>query len=83
MERYHSYLDAPLRHVYLAGDADAVARAGKKFDELRDFEVHVLEPGDLDMPWQHAADVPGTDLAAALGTAMALYSESTEQQGRT
>ncbi len=33
------------------------------------------------MPWKHAAEVPGTDLAAALGTAMVLYSESTEQQG--
>ena len=30
IERYHSYLDAPLRHVYLAGDADAVARARTK-----------------------------------------------------
>jgi Tfp pilus assembly protein PilN len=33
------------------------------------------------MPWTHVAEVPGTDLAAALGTAMALYSEGTEQQG--
>ena len=49
--------------------------------KLRDFEVHVLEPGDLDMPWQHAAEPPGTDLAAALGTAMALYPESAEAAG--
>ncbi len=81
LERYHSYLDAPVRHVYLAGDADAVAQARSKFRELSNFEVHVLEPVDLDMPWIHAADIPGTDLAATLGTVMALYSESTEQQG--
>ena len=81
VQRYHSYLDAPIHHVYLAGDADAVARARVKFGELPNFDVHVLEPVDLDMPWKHAAEVPGTDLAAALGTAMVLYSESTEQQG--
>src|SRR6476659_9909589 len=78
VQRYHSYLDAPIHHVYLAGDADAVARARKKFGELPNFDVHVLEPVDLDMPWKHAAEIPGTDLAAALGTAMVLYSESTE-----
>src|SRR3954467_10516356 len=81
IQRYHSYLDAPIHHVYLAGDADAVARAQQKFSELPSFDVHVLEPADLDMPWTHAAETPGTDLAAALGTAMVLYSESTEQQG--
>jgi len=81
IERYHSYLEAPLRHVYLAGDADAVARARSKFVKLPDFEVNVLEPGDLDMPWKPAAEQPGTDLAAALGSAMALYSTSGEAEG--
>lgn len=81
LERYHSYLDAPLRHVYLAGDSEAVGRAWKKFEALPDFEVHVLQPGDLEMPWQHAAEVPGTELAATLGTALPLYSETDEQQG--
>src|SRR6476660_2267454 len=81
VQRYHSYLDAPIRHVYLAGDAAAVARAHKKFKELPNFDVHIFEPADIDMNWQHAAEVPGTDLAAALGTAMTLYSETTEQQG--
>src|SRR4051794_39104627 len=81
VQRYHSYLDGPIRHVYLAGDADAVARARLKFVELPNFDVHVFEPADIDMPWKHAAEVPGADLAAALGTAMALYSESTDQQG--
>ena len=74
VRRYHSYLDAPIRHVYLAGDADAVACARQKFGDLPNFDVHVFEPVDLDMPWKHVAQVPGTDLAAALGTAMALYS---------
>ncbi len=81
VQRYHSYLDAPIHHVYLAGDAKAVARARQKFDGLSSFDVRVLEPIDLDMNWKHAAEVPGTDLAATLGSAMALYSETTEQQG--
>jgi hypothetical protein len=81
IERYHSYLNAPLRHVYLSGDAAAVARAHAKFAELPLFDVHVLEPGDLDMPWEHAGDPPGTDLAAALGTAMALSSPADDHHG--
>ncbi len=81
IERYHSYIDSPLRHVYLAGDANAVAVASKKFGVLRNFQVHILQPADIEMPWQHAAEVPGTDLAATLGTAMALYSDSAEKQG--
>src|SRR6185295_15540634 len=63
LERYHSYLNAPLRHVYLAGDAEAVARARAKFSELPNFEVHIFEPADLDMPWKHAAETPGAELA--------------------
>jgi Tfp pilus assembly protein PilN len=81
LERYHSYLDAPLKHVYLAGDAAAVARAATKFEALGGFEIHVLEPCDLDMPWQHVGEIPGTDLAATLGTAMALYADAASQQG--
>jgi hypothetical protein len=81
VQRYHSYLNAPLHHVYLTGATDAVAQARKKFAELRSFEVHVLEPGELDIPWLHAKDVPGTNLAAALGTALTLYSNSAEKQG--
>jgi hypothetical protein len=81
IERYHSYLDAPLRHVYLAGDVGAVGRAKEKFAALPSFDVHVLEPADIDMPWKHAAETPRTDLAATLGTAMAMYSDSNEKQG--
>jgi hypothetical protein len=78
VERYHSYLDAPLRHVYLAGDREAVERARGKFAQLAKFTVHVLEPKSLSMPWHHAAEMPGTGLSAALGTAMALYAEGAE-----
>jgi hypothetical protein len=81
VERYHSYLDAPIRHVYLAGEIDAVSRAKRKFAQMPNFEIHVLEPVDLDIPWKHAGDVPGTDLAATLGTATVLYFDSSEQQG--
>lgn len=81
IERYHSYLAAPLRHVYLAGEVEAVSRAKAKFATLPNFVVHVLEPADIDMPWNHAAEMPRTELAATLGTAMALYSDSAEKQG--
>jgi hypothetical protein len=81
VERYHSYLNAPLRHVYLSGNAEDVARTREKFAELPDFQVHVLEPSELDMPWRHAAEPPGTDLAATLGTAMALYAPADDHQG--
>ena len=33
------------------------------------------------MPWNHAGQAPGTDLAAALGTAMDLYSDSSDKRG--
>jgi hypothetical protein len=81
LQRYHSYLDAPLKNVYLAGDVEAVARAAKKFEALGGFDIQVLEPRDLDMPWEHVDAVPGTDLAATLGTAMASYSHATAKQG--
>lgn len=81
IQRYHSYLQAPLRHVFLAGDPDAVARAQQKFSRLPSFQVHVLEPVDIDMPWTHAADPPRTNLSATLGTAMAVYSDSSKKHG--
>ena len=81
IERYHSYLDSPLRRVYLAGDAAAVAQAREKFSAMPNFEVRVLEPADFDMPWKYSGESPSTELAASLGTAMALYSDSAEQQG--
>ena len=33
------------------------------------------------MPWKFAGETPDTELAASLGTAMALYSDSAEMQG--
>lgn len=81
LQRYHSYLHAPLKNVYLAGDANAVSRAARRFDAIGGFEIQILEPGDLDMPWQHVDAVPETDLAAALGSAMVLYSDTAKRQG--
>ncbi len=76
VSRHHNYLPEPLRHVYLAGDPQAVARAYTDFVQLNDFQVHILQPATLDMNWQHAAESPGTDLVAALGAAIALYDET-------
>jgi hypothetical protein len=76
LERYHSYLDAPLQNVYLAGDVQAVKRAESKFKQIGGFNVQVLEPSDLNVPWKHVDAPPATDLAATLGTAMSLYSDS-------
>lgn len=81
IERYHSYLQAPLRHVYLAGDVEAVGRARQKFSRMPAFQVHVLEPVDINMPWAHAAEPPRTNLSATLGTAMAIYSDASKKHG--
>jgi hypothetical protein len=81
LERYHSYLNAPLKQVYLSGDVEQVGRAAREFQRTGEFEVEVLEPSDLDMPWQHVGDMPATDLAAALGTAMSLYGDGAAKQG--
>jgi Tfp pilus assembly protein PilN len=81
LERYHSYLTTPLTDVYLAGDPQAVAVAQAKFKKIRELKVHVLEPGDLAVDWKHAVVAPGTDLAAALGTAMSLYESDSSSLG--
>lgn len=81
LQRYHSYIDMPLRHVYLTGELAAVERAKQKFAQLKQFEVHVLDPADLDIPWQHSGEAPGTNMAAALGTAMLIYPSAAQQQG--
>jgi hypothetical protein len=81
LERYHSYLSGQLKNVYLAGDPAAVACAREKFSELKQFDVKVLEPSHLEMVWQHTTATPGANLAAALGTAMALYQPDADAQG--
>jgi hypothetical protein len=81
LERYHSYLTDSLKDIYLAGDSRAVAHARAKFAKLKGFETHILEPSDLEMHWQHVAEVPGTDLAATLGAALDLYAGQSEERG--
>jgi hypothetical protein len=81
VSRYHNYLDKPLRHVYLTGDPAAVERARARFAALRQLEVHVLDPVELDIEWQHAAEPPGTEMAAVLGTALVLVSDAAAPQG--
>ena len=70
LNRYHSYLEKPLRHVYLTGDTEAVEITRQKFAGLGQLEVHVLDPSELDVAWQHAGEPPGTQAAAVLGTAL-------------
>jgi hypothetical protein len=83
LERYHTYLTSQLKDIYLAGDPQAVARARSKFAKRREFQVHVLEPSGLNMQWQwqQADGPPGADLAATLGTAMAIYQRGTDSEG--
>jgi hypothetical protein len=80
LQRYHSYLNAPLNRVYITGDNEAVKRAQRKFAELPQLAVEVLDPSDLQMNWQHVAEPPGTNLAAALGTALMYYPVAAEHQ---
>jgi hypothetical protein len=82
LQHYQSYLDKPLRHVYLTGDSEAVVRAYKKFAKLRQFQVCVLDPADLSTPWKYASESPPCiETAAALGSAMSLYSNLGDQHG--
>jgi hypothetical protein len=81
LERYHSYLNSPLTHVYLTGEPASVERARQKLAKFRQFNVEVLNPADLNSNWQHAGDMPGTNLAAALGSALLVRLDAAEQQG--
>jgi Tfp pilus assembly protein PilN len=73
LDRHHGYLKSPIRQVYLAGDADAVAQAQKQFARFKQFEAAPINPGQLIALWRHVAQSPGPELAAALGTALIDY----------
>ncbi len=70
LERNHADLTAPVRQVYLAGDASAVAQAQQQFKQFRQFQVSVLDPEQLAVDWQYESSMPGSETVAALGTAM-------------
>jgi len=72
LNRYHSYITTPLQHVYLSGDPRAVEVARQKFVRLGELKIHVLDPADLDVTWEHTGEAPGTEAAAVLGTALTL-----------
>jgi hypothetical protein len=65
----------------LTGDATAVENVRKKFAEMGKLEVHVLEPDDLNVAWQHAGETPNTQMAAVLGTALTLNSDINPMPG--
>jgi hypothetical protein len=81
LNRYHSYLDKPVRQVYLTGDPQAVEIARQKFANLRELDVCVLDPSELDVEWQHVGGGPGTQMTAALGTALTFNSTGEAHQG--
>jgi hypothetical protein len=81
LSRYHSYLDTPLRHIYLTGDPAAVEIARQKFARLPQLDVKVLDPSDLNAEWQHEADAPATQMAAAIGMALSLQPNASVEQG--
>jgi Tfp pilus assembly protein PilN len=70
LERNHADLTTPVRQVYLAGDASEVALAEQQFRRFGQFEVSVLDPGQMTTNWQYMSNAPGPEVAAALGTAM-------------
>jgi hypothetical protein len=76
LNRYHDYLNAPLKDVYLTGEPRAVELARQRFASLGQLEVHVLDPGDLRTVWQHVGEKPGTQVAAVLGTALTLQKDT-------
>jgi Tfp pilus assembly protein PilN len=73
LDRHHGYLKSPVRQVYLAGDAEAVAEAQQQFARFKQFQVSPLNPGQLNANWRHAGQQPGPDVAAALGAALIDY----------
>ncbi|MEX2317817.1 MAG: hypothetical protein WD669_11735 [Pirellulales bacterium] len=81
LSRYHSYLETPLRHIYLTGDPAAVEVARQKFARLPQLDVKVLDPGDLNVDWQHEDAAPGTQMSAALGMALSLQPNAPTEQG--
>lgn len=78
--RQHDFVQQPLRHVYLAGERDAVERARLRFAALKQFDVHVFEPSQLEVDWDYASDMPGTEFAATLGTALAFGTSDTDER---
>jgi Tfp pilus assembly PilM family ATPase/Tfp pilus assembly protein PilN len=81
LDRYHSYLGGHLQHIYLTGSPASVELAHREFARLPQFQVHVLDPSELEVDWQHTADTPGTQFTAALGTALLFYPSAVDQQG--
>lgn len=81
LDRYHRYLGSRLEHVYLTGSPASVQRAEREFSRLKQLQVHVLEPSELNAEWQYVADAPGTQFTAALGTALLFCPSAAEQQG--
>jgi len=78
--RQHSELqEQSLRHVYLAGERDVVERARLRFAAMKQFEVHIFVPSQLDVGWEYVSGEPETELAAALGTALAYRQTATEE----
>jgi hypothetical protein len=78
LNRYHSYLAAPLRHIYLTGEPAAVEAARQRFSRLPNLHVQVLAPAELAVDWRHAGAAPGTEMSAALGTALSLLPDAAE-----
>ncbi len=81
LNRYHNYLEKPLRQIYLTGDPEAVAKVRQSFANLSDVDVAVLEPGNLAAPWQQEGTAPPTPMAAALGMALGLFPGEGDEQG--
>jgi Tfp pilus assembly protein PilN len=80
LSRQQSHLQQTLRHVYLAGDQDAVERARVRFAEMKQFEVHVFEPTQLDVDWEYASDAPDTDFSSTLGTALGFCKTGSDER---
>jgi len=70
VSRQHSGSKGSIRQVYLAGDPAAVVRAAKQFTQLKQFQLAVIDSAMMQANWRFAAEPPGPELAAALGTAL-------------
>lgn len=81
IDRYHLQSGDALRDVYLAGAPGPVALSRRKFAELKDVTVHVLQPKQLQVDWEHSGEVPGTEFTAVLGSALEVSRDDSAGRG--
>ncbi len=75
-QRHHGLDHEKLSRVVVSGPLDEARRAAATVATLRELDVHLLDLGGLELPWQHRGDQLGPEMAAVVGAALALVDEN-------